>query len=112
MNVTPKMSPNFSHRPSPSVDCIIIHDTVSRTAGPAIEWFQNRDSGVSAHYVVDTDGAVYQCVDEVNEAWHAGISELWGRDNVNGFSIGIELASMGTSPYPDTQLDSLVDLVA
>ncbi len=49
----------------------------------AISWFQNRQSQVSAHYVIrSSDGQITQMVEENDTAWH-------GR-NWNGRSIGIE----------------------
>ena len=48
-----------------------------------------------------------------NKAWHAGRSKLYGRSNVNAFSIGIELVNKndGQDPYPIEQLESLAWLV-
>lgn len=51
--------------------------------------------GLSAHFVVDRDGGVYQAVPCTRRAFHAGTSSWRGRDGCNGFSVGIEWANLG-----------------
>nr|WP_246844137.1 N-acetylmuramoyl-L-alanine amidase [Hydrocoleum sp. CS-953] len=74
-----------------------------------MSWFQNPNSRVSAHYVVDRDAQITNMVDTNDRAWHAGISELNGRSNVNDFSIGIEIVNPdgNWSPYTEAQYQSL-----
>jgi N-acetylmuramoyl-L-alanine amidase len=103
-------SPHRNPRTTPTIDCIVIHDTESETARAALSWFEAPESQVSAHYVIDRDGTVYRCVPDADRAWHAGRSVLAGRDNVNDVSIGIELVGFATRPYPDAQIDTLVAL--
>lgn len=58
--------------------------------------------GVSAHYIIDRDGKVYQLVPDEWVAWHAGVSKMPppdDREMVNTFSIGIEL--LATHPDDD-----------
>jgi len=110
LNILEAPSPHRNARPSPTIDCIVIHDTESETAKAALSWFEAPQSKVSAHYVVDRDGTVYRCVPDDRRAWHAGGSVLAGRDNVNDFSIGIELAGFAAQPYPGPQIDALVEL--
>src|SRR5690348_9764317 len=72
---------------------LILHGTAG---GGAVQWFQNPESNVSAHYVIEQDGTVYQCVDEDDWAWANGpISK--GHDpwwtpavNPNWITISIE----------------------
>jgi hypothetical protein len=45
----------------------------------------------SVHYVIDFYGKIYSLVDTQKRAWHAGVSRLFGKTNVNDFSIGIEV---------------------
>ncbi|TAF35691.1 MAG: N-acetylmuramoyl-L-alanine amidase [Cytophagales bacterium] len=56
--------------------------------------------GVSAHYLVDRDGKVYQLVEENRTAFHAGKGKLpfapYHENSLNGISIGIELMAIGT----------------
>ncbi len=49
--------------------------------------------GLSAHFLLDTDGTVYQTLDVAERAWHAGIA--------NDRSVGIEIANHGACPAPE-----------
>jgi N-acetyl-anhydromuramyl-L-alanine amidase AmpD len=63
---------------------VVIH-TVQGSYGSCINWFQNPDANVSAHYVVrSSDGQITQMVREKDWAYHAGNSTY------NRQSIGIE----------------------
>ena len=113
MKIIERLSKHFSKRPEGTdIDCIVIHYTAGPTANSAVSWFLDPTSQVSAHYVVDYDGTVYRCVPEIYKAWHAGESELDGEDNVNRFSIGIELQNTGSEPYPQRQITALIELTA
>src|SRR5690606_25423108 len=51
-------------------------------------------------------------VDENRRAWHAGISEWYGRPDINTVSIGIEIVNPGGAdtawaPYSQAQIDVL-----
>ncbi|MGY3716986.1 N-acetylmuramoyl-L-alanine amidase [Sutcliffiella cohnii] len=72
--------------------------------------------GVSAHYVIDRNGAVYRFVPEDRVAFHAGKGNLKGfpayKDKMNDYSIGIELLAIGTkqemlSMIPNFPYDSI-----
>ncbi|MFT4415494.1 N-acetylmuramoyl-L-alanine amidase [Fredinandcohnia humi] len=56
--------------------------------------------GLSAHYMIDRSGTIYQLVSEDRVAYHAGKGSIPGLpdyDNrMNHFSIGIELLAIGT----------------
>lgn len=54
---------------------------------------------VSAHYLIDTDGTIHQLLDPMLKAWHAGVSEWDGEDNLNRTSIGAELVVEGRHNY-------------
>jgi N-acetyl-anhydromuramyl-L-alanine amidase AmpD len=71
---------------------IVIHDIEGRGVS-AINAFENPKSNVSAHYVVDSDGTVYQVVHEKDIAFHAG--HLW----FNLHSIGIEHAGFDATGF-------------
>jgi N-acetyl-anhydromuramyl-L-alanine amidase AmpD len=64
------------------IDRIVIHITDAPTIGSTINWFQNPQSKVSAHYVVGQDGRIVQMVRHNDIAYHASTA--------NGSSIGIE----------------------
>lgn len=105
-------SPNFSERSIPQrINAIVIHDTGGHDAEGTLGWFEKAASKVSAHYVIGKDGALYRCVDDEDKAWHAGSSILHGEENVNDFSIGIELVDNNDGePYPDEQIGTLIAL--
>ena len=103
-------SPNFSGRGGAAIDCIVIHDTGCREAGPTLSWFASPASRMSAHYVIDRDGTIYRCIDDEASAWHAGDSMLDGCPDVNARSIGIELVGFAATDYRPAQIDALVEL--
>ena len=71
---------------------IVIHVTQGSWSS-AINWFQNPDSNVSAHYTVrSSDGFIGQSVHEKDIPWHAG---NW---TYNQRSIGIEHEGYVTDP--------------
>ncbi len=73
---------NWSSRNSVAISAVTIHDVEGSYSG-CISWFQNCNSGVSAHYVVrSSDGQVTQMVLEANKAWHVG--------SENPYTVGIE----------------------
>jgi len=59
--------------------------------------------GLSAHFMLDVDGTIYQTLDVKERAWHAGTA--------NDDSVGIEIANLGA--YPDAApLGEADDIVA
>src|SRR5579859_114524 len=73
-----------ANRPSDfTIKQIVIHD-IEGSALNAISTFQARRANVSSHYVVDSDGTVYQITREKDIAFHAG--NMW----YNQHAIGIE----------------------
>lgn len=108
-------SPNFTPKdPGRVVSCVILHATATSGKDSPLEWLCDPQSMVSIHYLIDTLGAIYHLVHEQNIAWHAGQSSFNGLNNVNEFSVGIELvnANDGIMPYPIPQLSSCAELVA
>lgn len=105
--------PHKNRRPPvTSPDCLVLHDTGGKTAEGALAWFRDPASQVSSHYLIDKDGTIYRCVPEEERAWHAGHSELFGRPDVNSFSLGIELVDdSDVDAYPAAQLGTLIDLL-
>jgi N-acetylmuramoyl-L-alanine amidase len=107
-----KPSPNKSSRTKKRITAILLHDTGGKGAG-AVEWLTNKASGVSAHVVIDREGKVYRLVPDSEKAWHAGKSSLWLEDNVNEYSLGVELEDTeDTSEYTEAQLESLTQWCA
>lgn len=87
---------DLANRPSDmAINTVVIHDTEGDLQS-VINAFQNPTFYASAHYVIDTDGTVYQMIQTKNMAWHAG---NW---SVNMHSIGIEHvghAALGGTEY-------------
>jgi len=65
--------------------------------------------GVSAHYLIDLKGTVWQLAREDQKTWHAGISRMPenGRESVNDFSIGIELIGTEETDFTQAQYQTL-----
>ena len=90
------------------INSIVIHDTEGSLQS-VIQAFQNPTFYASSHYLVDTDGTIYQFVPTKDVAWHAG---NW---TTNEHSIGIEhvgYATQGSSGYTPAMYRSSAALVA
>ena len=96
-------SPNFGERRDGTPpDMLILHYTGMASCEGAICWLASPESGVSCHYVVDEDGTITQMVPEAHRAWHAGVSQWQGCDDINSCSIGVEIHNPGhDGGYPD-----------
>lgn len=108
-------SPNFNRRARPDdITAITIHSTANSKLQGVIDWFNNPNAQVSAHYTIGKDGAIVQHVLDSDRAWHAGQSVWRGRQSCNDFCIGIELVNLndGQDPYPEAQHQALVALTA
>lgn len=114
-------SPNFNDRPENEViNCIVIHYTDYLVFEDFLACHLDPASKLSAHYLINDDGQIYQLVADEKRAWHAGVSHWNGRDNVNHNSIGIELQNGGMTykeqfgnwpDYPEIQMQALTELV-
>lgn len=108
-------SPNYNRRPDNAViDTIVLHSTVIPTLEATTRAFYDTKSQVSSHFTIGKDGSIVQNVSTFKRAWHAGVSkDKLGRENLNNFSIGIELVNLndGKDPYPPAQVEALQFLV-
>jgi N-acetyl-anhydromuramoyl-L-alanine amidase len=123
-------SPNYEARPAGAVPTLIVVHNISlppgEFGGDAIgELFQNRldcsahpyydahlrGMRVSAHFLIRRDGSLEQFVSCDRRAWHAGVSNFWGRERCNDFSIGIELEGTDHVPFEPAQYETLAALV-
>ncbi len=105
-------SPNHDARPTDGViDMLILHYTGMTSGEAALARLTSPDAKVSAHYVVEEDGAIWHLVPEDRRAWHAGISFWAGRRDINAHSIGIELVNPGHEwgyrPFAEAQMAAL-----
>ena len=111
---------HFDPRPEGIViDTIILHSMYHPEVCPSQQLkldacIQRLDEySVSAHYIIDVAGGVWQLVAESARAWHAGQSQMPtdGRKKVNDFSIGIELIGNETTEFTQAQYTALIQLV-
>lgn len=106
-------SPNFNARKGP-VTTLVLHYTGMETGQAALERLCDPDAGVSAHYLVEEDGRIFQLVDEAERAWHAGVGTWKGQDDMNSASVGVEIVNgghdFGLPPFPDAQIDAVIAL--
>lgn len=102
----------YGSRNGTDIDAIMLHHTAGSTASGAAQALNSR--GLSAHYVIDKDGTIYQMVGDERRAFHAGAGSIRGdgRD-INDRSIGIEIVNLGngTDPYTEAQYRALEKLV-
>ena len=109
-------SPNQDDRPwhlGTGIDCIVLHATAESTLQSTIDTFESPASRVSAHFVVGKDGTVVMMVPLEKRAWHAGVSILGDRPNVNDFSVGIEIvnANDGIDRYTSAQYAAVARII-
>lgn len=118
---------------------IVLHDTEGNgSASSVIDYWDSNGKYIAAHFVINKDGSIVQCVPLDKIAHHVGFgdtghNELYGvedesRDDkrgtssigswasdygMNSYSIGIELVHVGGSgDYPEAQLEALDGLIA
>ena len=122
-------SPNCDDRPMHQlIDLLVIHNISlppGQFGGPHIDalftnslipeqhpYFQEiADARVSAHCLINREGALVQYVPFHQRAWHAGASRFMGLENCNDYSIGIELEGTDTVPYTPVQYAILARLI-
>lgn len=108
----PRPSPNFDDRPAGAgIDALVLHYTGMANGAVALARLTDPDAKVSAHYLVEEDGAVFALVAESKRAWHAGVSAWAGRRRLNDVSIGIEIVNpghgYGLKPFPAPQIEAV-----
>lgn len=118
---------------------IVLHDTEGTgDAASVISWWDSNGAGVAAHFVVNTDGTMMQCVPLDRITHHAGFGDTghnesfgvtdesrddkigtteigsWASDyGMNSYSIGIEMVHVGgAGDYPEEQLNAVDNLIA
>jgi N-acetylmuramoyl-L-alanine amidase len=105
-------SPNHESRgEAPNIartDMLVLHYTGMQSAAAAIDRLCDPEAKVSAHYVVEEDGAVWRLVDESRRGFHAGVSCWAGQPNLNLVSIGVEIVNPGHEwgyrAFPEAQM--------
>jgi N-acetylmuramoyl-L-alanine amidase len=110
-----RLSPNRDARPAGRrPDMLILHYTGMRSAAEALDRLCDPAAEVSAHWLVEEDGALWRLVPEEERAWHAGLSWWDGESGLNACSIGVELVNpgheFGYRPFPEAQMRTLLRL--
>tara|TARA_R110001592_G_scaffold27763_25_gene102932 strand:- start:13680 stop:14390 length:711 start_codon:yes stop_codon:yes gene_type:complete len=107
----------LNHEPRPkgvSPYMILLHYTGMETMEAAKERLSDPESKVSAHYLIDEDGSVFDIVPEDRRAWHAGVSYWDHEADINSVSIGVEIVNpgheFGYRPFPDVQMGAVLKL--
>ena len=91
---------------------VVIHYTTNDEARQSLETLTSPVRKVSAHYLIDQQGGLYQLVPENQRAWHAGQSYWAGITDINSASIGIEIDNTGRQPFEEVQISTLLSLLA
>ncbi len=107
-----RASPNHDCRgAAPRVDMLVLHYTGMATAAGALDRLCDPTARVSAHYLVEEDGAIWQLVPEARRAFHAGRSCWEGQRDLNAVSLGIEIVNPGHEwgyrRFPANQMSAL-----
>ena len=81
----------------------------------AYKKLSDKNSKVSAHYLISREGIIYNLLCPKYKAWHAGKSKWKNSTNINDYSIGIELENkghdFGYSNFSMKQYNSLRNLI-
>jgi N-acetylmuramoyl-L-alanine amidase len=80
---------HFDQRPATQqIDQFVMHFDAAGSSRKCFEVLQQRK--LSVHFMLDTDGTIYQTLDTKERAWHA--------TKANDRSVGVEIANLGTFP--------------
>jgi N-acetylmuramoyl-L-alanine amidase len=116
LDIRERPSPNHDSRGdviagTPRIDMLVLHYTGMQSGAVALDRLCDPEAKVSAHYVVDDDGAIWRLVPEERRAWHAGASYWLGETTLNTVSIGIEIVNPGHEwgyrPFPEVQMQAV-----
>ena len=92
INQSKKFSQFFEIPKKPrQIDFLVLHHVQANSAIHAVEQFKQHQ--VSAHFLIDELGEIFQLVDENHVAYHAGISFWSGVEGLNISSIGVEFVN-------------------
>ena len=117
MVITDNKSLNYSKktRLKTNIRFLILHYTGMQSARVSLNRLKNPKSKVSCHYFVDRNGKVCRMVEDNKTAWHAGKSKWKHFNNLNKYSIGIEIQNKGHyinyQNFTKKQIFSLIQLI-
>jgi len=108
-------SPNKGDGPFEGYLFTVLHHTGTNNVSSVLNHLTTPGTDVSANYVITKAGHIYELVPPLQRAWHAGAGSGFGipANNMNAYSVGIELVNLGDGkdPYPETQLTALQNLL-
>ena len=117
MFITDNKSLNYSKktRLKKNIRFLILHYTGMQSARVSLNRLKNPKSKVSCHYFIERNGKVCRMVEDNKIAWHAGKSKWKHFNNLNKYSIGIEIQNKGHfikyQNFTKKQISSLVKLI-
>jgi N-acetylmuramoyl-L-alanine amidase len=88
-------SPNISDSGLNDPKLVVFHSCFCNSLDGIGRIMTGSDIKASAHLAIDRDGKVIQLVPFDFRAWHAGNSHWRNLNNINNYSIGIELVNQG-----------------
>jgi len=91
---------------------VIIHHTAQNSCEQTLKTFTTPQTQVSAHYVICKDGTIHHMLNDYLRAWHGGAAKWGNSTDINSNSIGIEIDNNGYETFTDTQINSLLRLLA
>lgn len=141
LNISEDYRANFDHgdKSAEYQKYIVLHDTEGEgTASSVVNWWDGNGNMIAAHFVINKDGSIVQCVPLDRITHHAGFGDAghneqygvtdesrddkkgtspigkWAPDyGMNSYSVGIEMVHVGGSgDYPAAQLEALDNLIA
>ncbi len=107
---------NYSFRKKNKiVKYIVIHYTGMKNINLAFKKLSDIRSNVSTHYLISRKGIIFNLLCPRYKAWHAGKSKWKDNNNINEYSLGIELENKGHqygySNYTNKQYASLKKII-
>jgi N-acetyl-anhydromuramyl-L-alanine amidase AmpD len=102
-------SPRNKERDVRSKTTLLILHT---TEAPSVSALRKLSDMGECHYCIDEAGRIYSVIDPRRVAFHTGRSMWNGKQEVENFSIGIEVCGYHNKPLNTAQTKSLKDLIA
>ena len=86
-----------------------------QSARVSMKKLKDPKSKVSCHYFIKRNGEIYRMVEDNKVAWHAGKSKWKDINDLNEYSLGIEIQNKGHyiayQNFPKKQIFSLIKLI-
>jgi len=93
---------------------IVLHHTGTQegTIKWVLNWLAKRSDYASCHYVIDVNGDTYKIWNDTDILWHAWVSSWDGKNDMNKYSIGIEIIwPLSNGAFTPEQKESVKNLV-